>query len=212
LRYKRLADDQVEHGVAEELHALVALEPVVGDRGVGERFGEQVTADKCVGQDFFRAFAQINRRMGSGSRATLSQSRTSGRRATSADTRRNSAREGTSKIAGERNGGNAVFEDRLRAGRAFGPVWSRQTISENRAPRGAPNPIRDGHRASSANESMSLWLIRVAGRARHVCRARGCTIGNTRTEAENGPLQFREPTPRRAGLSNGFLPMLACLR
>ena len=28
---KRFADHQIEHGIAEELHAFIAVEPVVGD-------------------------------------------------------------------------------------------------------------------------------------------------------------------------------------
>ena len=38
----RFADDQIEHGVAQKLHPLVAVQTALGDGGVGERFLEQL--------------------------------------------------------------------------------------------------------------------------------------------------------------------------
>ena len=55
-RYKRLADDQVEHRIAEELHALVAVKPVVGDGGVGEGLEEQLLVLELIAEDFLGLF------------------------------------------------------------------------------------------------------------------------------------------------------------
>ena len=51
LLVQRLADDQIEHGVAEELHPLVAMQPRVGDRGVGQRLFEQSAVVKRILED-----------------------------------------------------------------------------------------------------------------------------------------------------------------
>ena len=45
------ADDQVEHGVAQKLHALVAAEAVGRNGGVGQRFLEQVGVLERVAED-----------------------------------------------------------------------------------------------------------------------------------------------------------------
>src|SRR6185312_5159065 len=51
----RLADDQVEHGVAEELHPLVAVEPVVGNRGVRQGFFQKLRGVEFVAEDLLGA-------------------------------------------------------------------------------------------------------------------------------------------------------------
>ena len=48
LQVERLADDQIQHRVAEEFHPLVAVEPGVGDRGVGQRLLEQIRVPELV--------------------------------------------------------------------------------------------------------------------------------------------------------------------
>ena len=47
-----VADDQAEHRVAEELEPLVGIAPVVGDRGVGERFLEKLRIEEAVVENF----------------------------------------------------------------------------------------------------------------------------------------------------------------
>jgi hypothetical protein len=56
---ERFADNQIEHRITEEFHPLVALEAVVGDRSMGERFGQQIRALKYVSKDALGALAEI---------------------------------------------------------------------------------------------------------------------------------------------------------
>jgi hypothetical protein len=50
------ANDQIKDCVAEELHSLIALEPVVRDGGVGESLFQQMRVLKRVREQFLRTF------------------------------------------------------------------------------------------------------------------------------------------------------------
>ena len=51
---ERLADDQVENRIAEEFHALVAVQPIVGNGGVGQRFLEKLRILELVARGLAR--------------------------------------------------------------------------------------------------------------------------------------------------------------
>ena len=64
LAVERLTDDQVEDGVAEEFHPLVAVEAVIGDGGMGEGLPEEVGVFERVAEDLLGALAQVGAQRG----------------------------------------------------------------------------------------------------------------------------------------------------
>jgi len=58
-KVKGLTDDQIEDGVAEELHALVGVQSRLGDRGVGQRLLEELRVLERVAEYGLGAALQI---------------------------------------------------------------------------------------------------------------------------------------------------------
>ena len=56
---KRFADDEIEHGIAEELHAFIAVNAIVGDGGMRERLVQQIGIDKAIAEQFLGPLAQV---------------------------------------------------------------------------------------------------------------------------------------------------------
>jgi hypothetical protein len=61
---KGLANDDVEDGVAEEFHAFIAVEAMIGDGGVGEGLFQEIRVFEGVLQHLLSPFAEFGVHMG----------------------------------------------------------------------------------------------------------------------------------------------------